>query len=189
MSRILGPAVHQAYVYPDFDAALERFAAGGIGPFFVLPEAGGMSLYRGEEHYLSIKVAFVYTGDTCMEIMSPIGEQQSTYAEFLRNNPHGGLHHIAYFSDDFEKTLAKFEAEGKPLRIVQDLVNPATGQSVEIYCEPVGVDNPILFQFVRPGVFDAWFDAMRDAAANWDGTDPIRDARPLLAAAMAPRAA
>ena len=189
MSRLLGPAVHQAYVYPDFDAALARFAAGGIGPFFVLPEAGGMSLFRGEEHYMKIRVAFVYTGDSCLEIMSPEGEQQSTYAEFLRRNPHGGLHHIAYFSADFEKTLAQFAAEGKPLRIVQDLKNPASGESVEIYCEPVGVENPILFQFVRPGVFDAWFDAMKEAADKWDGSDPIRDARPLLAAAMAKHAA
>jgi len=189
MSRILGPAVHQAYVYPDFDAAVERFAAGGIGPFYVMHDTGGMSLYRGEEHYLSMSVAFVYTGDSCIEIISPHSDQQSAYSEFLRRNPHGGLHHIAYFSDDFDKTLARLEAEGKPLRIVQDFTNPATGESIEIYCEPVGVDNPILFQFIRPGLFDSWFDAMRDAAAEWDGSDPIRDARPLMAAAMSQQAA
>ena len=51
--------------------------------------------------------------------------------------------------------------------------------------EPVGVDNPVLFQLLQPGLFDGWFDAMREAAANWDGSEPIRDARPLMAAAMA----
>lgn len=189
MSRLLGQPVHQCLVYPDFDAALARFAAAGIGPFYVLPQAGGLSLYRGEEHPLSIKVAFVYTGDICLEIITPVGEQQSAYSEFLRRNPHGGLHHIAYFSTDFAKTLAMLEAEGKPFRIVQDFVDAASGQSIEIYCEPVGIDNPVLFQFIRPGLFDNWFEAMRKAAANWDGTDPIRDARPLIAAAMAAGAA
>ena len=27
MSRILGPVIHTAYVYPEFDSAVERFAA------------------------------------------------------------------------------------------------------------------------------------------------------------------
>ena len=178
MSRILGPAVHQAYVYKDFDAALARFAAGGIGPFYLLESMGGKSLYRGELHELSMTAAFVYSGECCIEIISPIGEQQSTYAEFLERNPGGGLHHIAYYSDDFDATLAALAEAGMPMRIVQDF-------EIEIYCEPVGVDNPVCFQFIKRGLFDDWFGAMRDAAANWDGTDPMRDARPLMAAAMA----
>ena len=44
MSRLLGNPAHQCYVYPDFDKALERFAAGGIGPFFVLDEVGELPL-------------------------------------------------------------------------------------------------------------------------------------------------
>jgi catechol 2,3-dioxygenase-like lactoylglutathione lyase family enzyme len=186
VSRILGAPVHQAYVYPDFDEALKRFAGGGIGPFYVM-QTGGVGRYRGEAHALSVKVAFVYTGDVCFEIMSPNGErdQQSAYDEFLRRNPEGGLHHIAYYSDDFDKTLATLEAEGKPLHIVQEFTDPTSGAIIEIYCEPVGVDNPVLFQLIRPGLFDPWFEAMRTEAANWDGSDPYRDARPLMAAAMA----
>lgn len=185
MSRILGTPVHQAYVYPDFDAALKRFAGGGIGPFYIM-QTGGVGIYRGENHPLSVKVAFVYTGDTCLEIITPNGEseQQSAYDEFLRRNPEGGLHHIAYYSNDFEKTLASLEAEGMPLRRVQEFPD-GKGGLIEIYCEPVGVDNPILFQLIRPGLFDAWFDAMRTEAAKWDGNEPFRDARPLMAAAMA----
>jgi catechol 2,3-dioxygenase-like lactoylglutathione lyase family enzyme len=185
MSRLLGQPVHQCYVYPDFDAALKRFAAAGIGPFFVLgDETGGPSIFRGEEHPLRIKVAFVYTGNTCFEIITPIGEQQSTYSEFLSRNPSGGLHHIAYYSEDFDKTLAMLAREGAPFTVVQDLRQPGTDWSIEIYCEPDEVDNPVNYQFLRPGLFDSWFDAMREAAATWDGSDPIRDARPLMAAAL-----
>lgn len=185
MSRVLGIPVHQAYVYPDFDAALKRFASGGIGPFYIM-QTGGVGKYRGEDHPLSVKVAFFYTGDTCVEIMTPNGEpdQQSAYDEFLRRNPEGGLHHIAYYSDDFDKTLATLEVEGMPLRRVQEFPD-GKGGLIEIYCEPVGVDNPILFQLIRPGLFEPWFEAMRAEAANWDGADPFRDARPLMAAAMA----
>ncbi len=51
------------------------------------------------------------------------------------------------------------------------------------------MDNPVLFQLVHHGPFDGWFDAMREAAATWDGSDPIRDARPLMAASMGKSAA
>lgn len=183
MSKILGAAIHQAYVFPDFDAALERFAALGIGPFYVLHSENGVSRYRGEDHSVSISAAFVYSGDACFEIITPHGEQQSAYGEFLRRNPMGGLHHIAYFSADFDKTLTELAALGRPITIVQEFAD-ATGVPFEIYCEPDGVDNPVLFQLIKPGLFERWFDAMREAAANWDGSDPIRDARPLMAASM-----
>lgn len=188
MSRILGAPAHQAFVYPDFDAALKRFAGGGIGPFYIM-QTGGIGRYRGEDHPLSAKIAFVYTGDTCFEIISPNGgsDQQSAYDEFLRRNPEGGLHHIAYYSDDFDATLAELAAKGMPLRTVQEFTDGKSGYVIEIYCEPVGVDNPILFQLIRPGLFDGWFEAMRAEAAKWDGADPYRDARPPMAAAMAAR--
>ena len=185
MSRILGKPVHQAYVFPDFDEAIGRFAALGIGPFFVLHSEGGSSRYRGVDHPLSLSVAFVYSGDTCFEIIAPHGDQQSAYGEYIRRNPDGGLHHICYYADDFEKTLASLAAGGQKFEIVQEFADPRSGEPFEIYCEPVGIDNPVLFQLIRPGLFDRWFDAMRQAASNWDGSDPIRDARPYMAEAMA----
>jgi hypothetical protein len=36
-----------------------------------------------------------------------------------------------------------------------------------------------------PGLFDPWFETMREAASTWDGTNPFRDARPSMYAAMA----
>jgi catechol 2,3-dioxygenase-like lactoylglutathione lyase family enzyme len=176
MSRILGEALHHAYVYKEFDAQLDRLAAGGIGPFFVLHATDSIGLYRGEEHPLSISAAFCYSGDTCIEIITPHGPQKSAYAEFLDRNPAGGLHHIAYHSDDFDATLRLMEEEGKPLRVVQEFFDPATRVPFEIYCEPIGVDNPVLFQLMRRGVFDQTFEAMRQTAATWDGSDPIRPA-------------
>ena len=78
---------------------------------------------------------------------------------------------------------------GKPLNVVVDMKDPSTGKTIEIYCEPVGVDDPVLIQLMLPGLFDPWFETMRQAAVNWDGTDPIRDARPAMYAAMAAYAA
>jgi len=185
MSRLLGNPAHQCYVYPDFDKAIKRFAAAGIGPFFKLEEAGGMGDYRGEQHPLSITVAFVYSGDSCIEIITPKPGCVSAYNDFLKRHPEGGLHHIAYYAADFDKTLAMMKEAGRPLDIVVDMKDPSTGKSIEIYCEPLGVDDPVLIQLMLPGLFDPWFDTMRQAALTWDGTDTVRDARPSMQAAMA----
>lgn len=175
MSYLLGNPAHQGYVYPDFDRALARFAAAGIGPFFVLGEVGVMCDYRGERHPFTPQVAFVYSGDSCIEIITPREGGFSTFNDFLDRNPHGGLHHIAYHSDDFEATLAKMDKAGKPLDLVVDVRDPATGFQIEIFCEPVGVEDPVLFQLMRPGLFDSWFEVMRKASAEWNGMNPIRD--------------
>ena len=114
MSRLLGNPAHTCYVYPDFDKALAKFAAAGIGPFFVLDEVGGMGDYRGEQHPFTSQVAFVYSGEACFEIITPNKEGISAYNEYLGRNPGGGLHHIAYYSADFAKTLAMMAAAGKP---------------------------------------------------------------------------
>jgi hypothetical protein len=106
MSRLLGDPPHQCYVYPDFDSAIQKFAAAGIGPFFKLEEAGGMGDYRGEQHPLSITAAFVYSGDSCIEIISPKTGCISAHNEFLARDPKGGLHHFAYYATDFDETLA-----------------------------------------------------------------------------------
>jgi len=184
MSRLLGNPAHQCYVYPNFDKALEKFAAAGIGPFFVFDGVGVMCHYRSEQHPFTSRVAFVYSGNSCIEIITPNVGGRSPYDEFLSRNPHGGLHHIAYYSDDFDATLAMMEKAGKPLRTVVEMRDPASGIQIEIYCEPVGVEDPVSYQLMRPGPIDSWFAAIHKAAAEWDGTDPIRDARPLMMAAL-----
>ena len=184
MSRILGPVHHHGYVYPDFDAAVKRFAAAGIGPFFCMHETRALSIYKGELLPLGMSIAFVYSGDTCIEIIAPSAGQQASYNDFLCHTPHGGLHHVAYHSGDFARTLAAMETAGKPLRIVQEFVTAPDNPPFEIYCEPLGLENPMIVQLLRPGLFDVWFDMMRAAAAQWDGTDPFREAGQLLADAL-----
>ena len=185
MSRLLGAPIHFGYVYPDFDAAVERFAAGGIGPFFAMHETVAISVFRGVQQPLGMSIAFAYSGDACLEIIAPHAGCQSAYNEFLGHSPQGGLHHIAYHSDDFAATLATMAAAGKPLRVVQEFLNAPGEAPFEIYGEPLDGENPLIFQFLRPGLFDAWFAQMREAAATWDGVDPVRDAGQLLSSALA----
>lgn len=179
MSYLLGKPAHHCYVYPQFEEALAKFAAAGIGPFFVLGEVGVVCEYRGEQHPFTPKVAFVYSGDSCMEIMTPKPGAVSAFNDFLGRHPLGGLHHIAYYSDDFAETLAKMEKASKPLKVVVDVRDPTTGSQVEVFCEPVGVEDPVLYQLMRPRLH-SWFEFMRTAAVEWDGEALIRHVGPSI---------
>ncbi|HET9628323.1 MAG TPA: VOC family protein [Novosphingobium sp.] len=189
MSRTLGQPIHHCYVVPDFDAELARFAAGGIGPIYTMRIDGSTVRYNGADQSCSVSVAFFYSGDMCVEVITPNGPQTNAYADYLRRNPAGGLHHIAYHSADHAASLAAMAAAGTPLRVVQEMFDQDTGHVFEIYCEPVGIENGIMYQLLYPGLFDSWFETMRQAAQDWDGTEPIRDAMALMNAAMAEAAA
>jgi hypothetical protein len=186
MSRLFGNAAHSAFVVPDFDKALEQFIASGIGPAFVLRHIRGAGRYRGERHDSLISAAFVYSGDTLLEVLTPHDEVPSAYREFLDRHPEGGLHHIAYLSSDFAGSLSKAAAAGAEFRIVQEYIFPDSGEAYEIYVEPVGVDDPVLIQLLLPGTLDAWFGQMHQIAASWDGSEPIRDALQLMPDEMRP---
>jgi hypothetical protein len=186
MSRLFGDVAHQAYVVPDFDAGLRKLIAAGIGPAFVLRRIRGAGRYRGERHDSLISAAFAYSGDTCFEILTPHDDVPSAYREYLERRPEGGLHHIAYFSDDIPGTIAGAAAAGATFDIVQEYIFPDSGEAYEVYMEPVGVDDPILVQLLLPGVLADWFGQMRAAARNWDGSEPIRDALQLMPPEMRP---
>lgn len=186
MSRFFGDAIHSAYVVPDLDAAIDRMLATGIGPAFVMRRLRGPGLYRGERHDSLMSVAFLCSGDAVIELLAPHDDVPSSYNEYLARHPDGGLHHIAYMSADFDATMRQAKAAGMEFRRVQEYIDGETGTPFEIYIEPVGADDPVLAQLILPGLFDSWFAAMKDIAAHWDGSDPIRDGALLLPAEMRP---
>jgi hypothetical protein len=186
MSRFFGNAVHQAFVVPDFDEALAKLIAGGVGPAFVLRRIRGAGRYRGERHDALISAAFVYSGDTLLEFLTPHDDVPSAYQEFLERHPDGGLHHVAYLSDDFAGSIGRAAAAGAEFRTVQEYIFPDSGEAYEVYLEPVGVDDPVLFRLLIPGALDSWFEQMRVIAADWDGSEPIRDALLLMPPEMRP---
>jgi len=106
----------------------------------------------------------------------------------------GPVAHQAFVYPDFEATLRALAAHGNPMQVVQEFSDPTSGRTFEIYCEPLGVKNPLLFQLMRADLFDAWFEAMHEIARNWDGSEPIGDALALMggvvakSAGLAPRA-
>ena len=81
---------HVGYIVPDLDRAIPIFA-----------EKLGLPLTkRVEAPHMGLEVAVFRLGDgsTGIELMKPTTES-GPFAEFLRANPSGALHHVAYATD------------------------------------------------------------------------------------------
>jgi len=145
-------------VVPDIDKALAKLIACGVGPAYVVRRVRGTNLFRGERHEVLVSAAFAYDGDTLLEFIEPHDDHPSAYREFLDLNPQGGLHHIAFTSGDFARTIERARELGGNFRVVQEMVGES-GTPFEIYVEPVGVEEPLMVQLMRNGLFQDFFDA------------------------------
>ena len=59
----------------------------------------------------NVRTAFFSVGPTHLELLEPTSPD-SPIAKFLEKNPHGGVHHIAFATDNIEKQLAQAKDAG-----------------------------------------------------------------------------
>lgn len=170
---------HVAYVGTDLDAMVDRMLQSGIGPWFYARDLHLASRYRGERQDLVISVAFAYTGDQMIELVVQDNDVPSSFKEHLALHPEGGLHHIAYMSDDLDASIADLKARGMDFIKVQEFL-ASDGSPTEIYMETRGARDPIFTQIVLPSPWDGAFARLKEIAAAWDGSEPRRDMRDLL---------
>ena len=102
---ILGRLNHVGIATPSIGDSIAFYrdvmGATGIGEPFDLPTQG-------------VRVCFVDTPNTQIELIEPLGEE-SPIAAFLAKNPAGGQHHLCYEVPDIEEAFAWFEGKGAKL--------------------------------------------------------------------------
>ncbi|GAA0739247.1 methylmalonyl-CoA epimerase [Sphingomonas japonica] len=101
----LGRLNHVGVATPSITDAIpywrDVMGATGIGEPFDLPAQG-------------VKVCFVDTPNTQIELIEPLGPE-SPIAAFLQKNPAGGQHHLCYEVPDIAEAKAWFEEQGARL--------------------------------------------------------------------------
>ena len=58
-----------------------------------------------------VRTAFFKVGDIHVELLEPTAPE-SPIAQFLEKNPHGGIHHVAFGTDDIGGQLARAKSAG-----------------------------------------------------------------------------
>jgi len=159
------------YVVDDVVAAMEHWTTRlGVGPFYYLPGPPLADLvYRGEPTPARIAVALAFSGPVQIELIEPLDDEPTPYRDFRA--VHGtGLHHLGRFVEDFDDAVAAYGRQGlEPLFGGRGLT--ARQRFAYFDTETHGGTCSEVIEVAELGAF---FDVIRRAAEDWDGSDPVR---------------
>jgi catechol 2,3-dioxygenase-like lactoylglutathione lyase family enzyme len=171
MSRHFGAIRQLGYVVPDIEAAMAYWTGTlGIGPFFYNPRVPIVNYtYRGESHQPHNSVALANSGPLQVELIQTRNDAPSMYRDFQQAG-RSGLQHVAYWTDSYDADLNRLLAQG---------FKPVMGGEVGergrfIYFDTEYHPGTVIELSEVAGPKGRMFDLIREAAADWDGKDPVR---------------
>ncbi len=166
----LGSISQVAYVIEDMDRAL-KFWVDVIkaGPFFVFEHAQLESQrYRGGASDVDVTLAVGNSGDTQIELIYCESDAPSVYKEFL-DAGRSGVHHVGLMPADYLATCARYDALG-----FERAFECRIGGTDLVYFDTVAVLGHFTELWDNSESFIAFQTSVKQAARDWDGTDPIR---------------
>ena len=172
MSRFFGEIRQVAYLVPDIEAAMDHWSRVlGVGPWYYNPRVPIRNYhYRGERHEPHNSVALANAGSLQIELLQPRNEVPSMYRDFLRAG-HQGVQHVAYWTESFDADLARAEAAGFVICMGGEVGE--NGRFVYFEDRSSLPGTTIELSEVA-GPKGKLFKLIREAAAGWDGSDPVR---------------
>ncbi|MBJ7339647.1 MAG: VOC family protein [Mycolicibacterium sp.] len=165
-----GPIRQIGYVVRDLDEALSGWIAAGVGPWFVVREYTQQVIHRGQRCEVTISIALANSGDLQVELIHQHGDTPSIFTEFL-DSGREGFHQFAWWAEDFESAVAAASDAGWPVVWCGD-EDSATRFA---YVEPPPGGPATIFEIMElTDVTGGMAEFVRNAARDWDGTDPVR---------------
>jgi catechol 2,3-dioxygenase-like lactoylglutathione lyase family enzyme len=171
MSRHFGAIRQLGYVVPDIEAAMAYWTGTlGIGPFFYNPRVPIVNYtYRGESHQPHNAVALANSGPLQVELIQTRNDVPSMYRDFQQAG-RSGLQHVAYWTDSYDADLDRLLAEG-----FRPVMSGAVGERGRfVYFDTEYHPGTVIELSEVAGPKGRMFDLIREAAAGWDGKDPVR---------------
>ncbi|OBH56374.1 hypothetical protein A5685_08270 [Mycobacterium colombiense] len=168
-----------AWVVNDLDAAIRHWQqTAGIGPFYVGEHVGGIfteATHRGSPVEVDMSCAIAQSGPIQIELIKQHGGASSPYRDVYAEGE-SGLHHLCSFVDDVEAECRNYEGHGFEV-VMRGVV---AGQTPVAYVDTRAMTGCMTELMGRSGLVVDIFAAAAASAADWDGTDPIRDLATLM---------
>ncbi len=168
-----GPITQMGYVVRDIHAAMETWSSKlRIGPWFYR-ERLPLDAYRfrgtdQDPAEFHMSYALANSGDMQIELIQQRCATPSVYREFL--DAHGeGLQHLCIWPEDYDGTLAVAREAG--LDLVQEGRFGATRFG---YFDDAGHGGTCLEVSEMVETRKPMIAAIRQAALDWDGSEPVR---------------
>ena len=171
MSRLFGDLTQIGIVVRDIDAAMRHWSeVCGVGPWYYAEKLPlTMFSYRGQRHdSIHMSAAFANSGDTQLELIQQRCDTPSMYQDFLAAG-HEGMQHWSSWPEDYDERLSTALANGYEIGQQGD---SARGRFVYLWNE--GHPGTVIEMAHMTPERRRIFDGVRQAAINWDGSDPIR---------------
>jgi catechol 2,3-dioxygenase-like lactoylglutathione lyase family enzyme len=171
MSLKFGKIAQIGYVVRDIDAAMDNWLRHGVGPWFYVDRVQtDYFRYRGADSDMTMSVALANSGDVQIELIQQRNDAPSMYRDFLRAGREG-MQHIAYWTDDYQNTLDAAVADGY---VIAQEGSIGGDQGGFAYLDTERDQGTVIELSDISGSKGQLFQYIRETAANWDGTDPIR---------------
>jgi len=171
MSRLFGPMRQVGIVVRDIEAAMRHWVeVCGVGPWFYadrLPLTGFR--YKGRPYNdIHISVAFANSGEVQLELIQQRDDTPSLYRDFLAAG-HEGVQHWSSWPENYHELRERALAQGWMIGQEGD-----SARGPFIYFLNEGHPGTIIEMAELTPARRRIFEAIRNAAIEWDGSDPIR---------------
>ncbi|WP_157014701.1 VOC family protein [Mesorhizobium xinjiangense] len=171
MSRFLGAIRQLGYVVDDIESAMTHWhKMMGVGPWFYNPKVPIEDYcYDGKAYEPHNSVALANSGFIQVELIQCRNDAPSMYRDF-REAGHRGLQHVAYWTQDYDRDLARMEADG-----FRPKMSGKVGENGRfVYFDREAHPGTVIELSEVVGPKGRMFDMIRAASDDWDGSDPIR---------------
>jgi methylmalonyl-CoA/ethylmalonyl-CoA epimerase len=101
---------------------------------------------REEVESQKVRTAFFAAGDVHLELLEPTSEE-SPIARFLEKNPSGGIHHIAFATDDIHGQLDQAKTQGA--RLIHEVPFEGAADKLVAFLHPKSTFG-VLTEFCQP---------------------------------------
>ncbi len=162
--------MQNAFVVDDLDATLDHWIHKmGVGPFYLFEHIQfKTAFYRGEPAHIDMTAAIGYCGDLQIEFIKQYNDAPSIYRDFTSQGLRG-MQHMGIVTENLDEHLARLA----PLGIV-----PIQWGSMDTGLRFAYVSSDFhpgaMIELIESGpVIEGYFKLMKEAAASWDGTNPI----------------
>lgn len=164
--------IQNSWVVPDIHQAMQQWIeTAGIGPFFLVE---GITIeeqrHRGRPTQVEVSFALAQAGDVQVELVCQHNDAPSAYRDTV---PAGatGFHHVAYYCEQYDRDLAAFGQRGSEVAF-----SGSFGGKRFAYLDSSSRLGAMVELIEASDVQAEFFARIRDAAAEWDGQDPVRPA-------------
>ena len=173
MTQIFGTPRQIGYVVKDIEAAMARWVALGVGPWFYKESvlSSDFNYYGQPSRAPGLSIALANAGDLQIELIQQRDDAPTLYLDTLAKNGEVAQH-IAFW------TVDRFDELANQL-ITLGYVEGHSGRMGEgrgRFAYFLNPDFPsAMFELSEcTGGKLEYFDAVKTASIGWDGSDPIR---------------